>query len=279
MPDQNESLPAMQPPTDESKPVTPRMPQDLQRRMNRTLVGNSVPALLIEAESHDPTPPMVVWLHGRTASKELDPGRYLRLMRRGISICALDLPGHGDRMDADLQRPERALDVILQMVEELDAAVSEAMSRLHTDPSRLGIGGMSAGGMVITSRCTRPHPYRCCVLEATTGSWLAQRSRPMFSSRSEEELRFLDPMHNLEAWTPIPVLAAHCRADQWVPWAGQERFLDAIEARAPHPGIVERLLYDRTGAPHEHVGFGIHSAHVKERELDFFAHNLLGGLS
>ena len=269
----------MLPPTDESKPVTPRLPQDLQRRMHRTLVGASVPALLIEAEGPDPTPPMVVWLHGRTATKELDPGRYLRLMRRGISICALDLPGHGERLDADLQRPERVLDIILQMVDELDAAVAEAVTRLHADPDRLGIGGMSAGGMVIASRLTRPHPYRCCVLEATTGSWLDQRSRPMFSTRSEDELRALDPLNNLDSWRPIPILAAHCRADEWVPWIGQERFLDTVEALAPHPGTVERVLYDRTGAPHEHVGFGTHSADVKERELDFFARNLLGGLS
>jgi len=269
----------MHPPTGQSKPVVPRLPQDLQRRMQRTRVGKSVPALLIEAEGGEPSPPMVVWLHGRTASKELDPGRYLRLMRRGISICALDLPGHGERLEPSLQSPERVLDVILRMVDELDAAVSESVERLGADASRLGIGGMSAGGMVIASRLTRPHPYRCCVLEATTGSWLDQRSRPMFSSRSVDELRNLDPINNLDSWRPIPILAAHCRADEWVPWIGQERFLDTVEALAPHPGTVERVLYDRTGAPHEHVGFGSHSADVKERELEFFARNLLGDLS
>jgi len=34
-------------------------------------------------------------MHGRTANKELDPGRYLRLIRAGIAVCAIDLPGHG----------------------------------------------------------------------------------------------------------------------------------------------------------------------------------------
>lgn len=261
-------------------PPTPRLPRDLQQRMQLARVGSSsVPALLVDAETDDPSPPLMVWLHGRTASKELDPGRYLRLMRSGISVCALDLPGHGDRLVPALQEPERVLDVIMQMVDELDDAVEDAAARLGADPGRLAIGGMSAGGMVVASRLTRPHPYRCCIFEATTGSWTDQRARPMFTARSESELLAIDPIHNLDAWRPIPVLAVHCRADEWVPWIGQERFLDAVEQAGTDPRLVERLLFDRTGALHEHVGFGPHSADVKERELAFLAHHLAGGLS
>lgn len=257
-----------------------RLPRDLQQRMQLARVGPSgVPALLISAESDEPTPPMVVWLHGRTANKELDPGRYLRLMRSGMSICALDLPGHGDRYDETLQHHDHVLDVILQMVDELDEAVNEAASILGADPTRLGIGGMSAGGMVIASRLTRPHPYSCCVLEATTGSWADQRQRPMFINRTSEEIQALDPLHHLELWRPIPILAVHCIADEWVDWTGQCRFLDALDAPNDPGGAVERLLFKSTGALNEHVGFGPHSAEVKERERDFFARHLLGGLS
>jgi len=257
-----------------------RLPRDLQQRLQLARVGpTGVPALLVSAESDEPNPPMVVWLHGRTASKELDPGRYLRLMRSGLSVCALDLPGHGERFDETLQHHDHVLDVILRMEDELDAAVDEAASILEADPARLGIGGMSAGGMVTALRLTRPHPYSCCVLEATTGSWEDQRRRPMFINRSSEELQAIDPLHHLDQWRPIPLLAVHCIADQWVDWIGQCRFLDALDALGDSPDPVQRLLFETTGAPHEHVGFGPHSAEVKERERDFFARYLLGGLS
>jgi hypothetical protein len=33
-------------------------------------------------------------------------------MRAGIATCAVDLPGHGERLNADLQRSDRAFDVV-----------------------------------------------------------------------------------------------------------------------------------------------------------------------
>lgn len=258
----------------------PRMPQDLQQRMQKAQLGpNRVPGLLVEAESQESNPPMIVWLHGRTANKELDPGRYLRLMRGGLSVCALDLPGHGDRFDSRLQHHEHVLDVILQMADELDEAVEEAVGMLGADPTRLGIGGMSAGGMVAASRLTRPHPYRCCVMEATTGSWGDQQERPMFDSRSPREIAQIDPLEHLEQWRPIPVLAVHCKADEWVDWNGQNRFLETLEGLDDGNGPIERMLFESTGTAHEHVGFGPHAAEAKQREVDFFARHLLRRLS
>ena len=95
----------------------------------------------------------------------------------------------------------------------------------------------------------------------------------MFSHCDDATIRAIDPIEHLQAWTPIPILAVHSMADEWVDWAGQSSFLDAIEALGP-PGLVERMLFERTGAEHEHVGFGLHSADVKERELDFYARHL-----
>ena len=74
--------------------------------------------------------PIVLWMHGRTVNKELDPGRYLRWIRAGLGVCAIDLPGHGERFDPTMQEPEAALDVILQMVNEIDQ-VAAAIPDLH----------------------------------------------------------------------------------------------------------------------------------------------------
>ena len=68
------------------------------REVSTEIVLGDVPCLLVRG--NDAPRPFLFWIHGRTADKELDPGRYLRYMRRGLNICAVDLPGHGGRFDA-----------------------------------------------------------------------------------------------------------------------------------------------------------------------------------
>src|SRR5690606_4692968 len=81
-----------------------------------------VPALLAHPDWSAPAP-TVLWMHGRTVSKELDPGRYLRWIRAGIAAVALDLPGHGDRYSALMHKPENTLRVVEQMLGEVDHVV------------------------------------------------------------------------------------------------------------------------------------------------------------
>ena len=255
------------------------LPQAIRRRSRIELLGpTAAPTLLIEPEGTPPQngPPCVLWLHGRTAWKEVDPGRFLRLMRAGIGVIAPDLPGHGQRFDAELQDSRHVLDVIRIMLDELDALAGAGIASLGADPMRMGIGGMSAGGMVAISRLTRPHTWRCAALEATSGSWAHQRARPMFARSDAASISAIDPVNHLSMWHPIPVLAVHSKADEWVDWRGQAAFLDAIERRGA-PGLVERLVFDRTGAEHEHVGFGRFSADVKERERAFYLEHLAEG--
>ena len=255
------------------------LPQALRKRSRLERLGpTDVPALLIEPEGTPPRsgPPAVLWLHGRTAWKEVDPGRFLRLMRAGIAVIAPDLPGHGQRFDATLQDSRNVLEVIRIMLDELDSVAGAGLAQLGADPMRTGIGGMSAGGMVAIARLTRPHTWRCAALEATTGSWAHQRSRPMFARRDSASIAAIDPINHLSMWRPIPVLAVHSKADEWVDWEGQSAFLDSV-ARQGDPELVERLVFDRTGAEHEHVGFGRFSAEVKERERSFFLEHLADG--
>ena len=76
------------------------LPSSLRAISEHVRLGPDVPCLVVRpepgAEPAGPTP-FLIWMHGRTANKELDPGRYLRLARAGIGSCAVDLPGHGFR--------------------------------------------------------------------------------------------------------------------------------------------------------------------------------------
>ena len=98
----------------------------------------------------------------------------------------------------------------------------------------------------------------------------------MFARRDSASIATIDPINHLSMWRPIPVLAVHSKADEWVDWEGQSAFLDAV-ARQGDPELVERLVFDRTGGEHEHVGFGRFSAEVKERERSFFLEHLADG--
>ncbi|MCP3904765.1 MAG: alpha/beta fold hydrolase [Planctomycetes bacterium] len=253
------------------------LPRALEARSHWQRLGPSgIPALLVDPRDDEggPAPPVVLWMHGRTASKELDPGRYLRLMRAGIGVCAVDLPGHGERFDAALQHPRHTLELIHQMIAEIDE-VSDALRELvRFDMTRMAIGGMSAGGMAALSRLCREHDFRCAAVEASTGSWEQQRHREMFEGRPASEIARGNPIEHLGGWREIPLQAIHSRLDMWVAFDGQAAFIEALRERYDAPEDVEFVVYDRTGAPFEHAGFGRLSSDAKNRQRDFFALHL-----
>ncbi len=247
-----------------------------------------VPALLAHPDDRwwepgaTPTPrPAVVWIHGRTVAKELDPGRYLRWQRAGIATCAIDLPGHGERLDEARQGAETSLGAIEQCAAEIDLVV-EALGdpRFNGafDLRRLAIGGMSAGGMVSLIRLCRDHPFVCAAVEATAGNFRAMEGRSFYD---EDRVERLNPMDHLRDWRPIPLLGLHSRADMWVPVAAMEMFIDELRAHyqwmGAEPELIEWVTWRETGAPEEHVGFGRFSNDAKNTQTLFLAERLAVG--
>ena len=228
-----------------------------------------VPALIMKAD--DLPRPFLLWIHGRTADKELDPGRYLRYVRSGINVCAVDLPGHGERFVASMQEPEAAFDVVEQMSEEVDGVLQSLGEIACFDLTNAAVGGMSAGGMATLMRLVHPHPFKAAVLEATMGQWRLQRNHKMFLQLTDRQFSELNPADHLEAWAEIPIIAFHSRHDQWVPYAAQEEFIARLKQRYVHPERIQFITFDHTGAPKEHMGFGRQSAFVKEVQVEFLA--------
>ena len=278
-----------------------QFPRALARRarVGRMGTNNQIPVLLVHPDWNADAPnasaagpisprPTILWMHGRTATKELDPGRYLRFARAGIASCAIDLPGHGERLDPELQGPAHTLDVIAQMVREVDQVVDGLRALPDFDLSKLAIGGMSAGGMVTLSRLTQPHaphPFTCAAVEGTSG-WLGGLYFPQESGLFDRAERWsvehdrakvdaLDPMLHLDSFTPLPLLAMHSEADAMVPIEGQRRFLDALRAKyltKGAPGSWIRLqTWPTTGAPQEHSGFGRVASEAKTIQTEFLA--------
>ncbi len=262
-----------------------QFPRSLAEKARSRRVGD-IPVLLAHPDWTTPAP-TAIWLHGRTASKELDPGRYLRWIRAGIAACAIDLPGHGERADPATQQPARTLDVLAQTLREIDRVVE-----FLADPSlggvfdldRLALGGMSAGGMAALRRLCDPHPFLGACVEATCG-WLGALYDPSLIGaagshrwsyrHAPEDIQPLDPYTHLDGFVPLPLLVVHSKADAVIPWETQRRFLEGLGARYEHAGasrdLIQVLTWPETGATEEHMGFGRFSNDAKNAQTRFLS--------
>lgn len=259
-----------------------QLPSDLARRTRSLRLGPTlVPALVMHPDwdaSAEP-PPLMLWMHGRTVNKELDPGRYLRWVRAGIAVVAIDLPGHGERADEALQAPDRVLDVLAMVLPEIDqviAALAEPRFSGLFDHARLGIGGMSLGGMATLRRLCDPHPFSCATVESTAGDLSAVvGSRGAIAQLPASAYASLDPRRNLDEFRPLPLLALHSEADELAPIGPQRTFLELLRRRyagaGADPSLVEFKTWPTTGAPQEHSGFGRVSHEAKTIQTAFLA--------
>lgn len=265
-----------------------RLPRALEQRTLITRLiedttpfdDGGVPALLAHPDEAwdepDATPtarPVVLWMHGRTVNKELDPGRYLRWLRAGIATCAIDLPWHGQRADESRQTSEWTLKLASQGAQEIDLITEELGAPRFNgafDTSRMAIGGMSAGGMVTLIRLCRPHPFVCASVEATAGNFRVMEGHPFFVEPLASEL---NPIEHLDEWRPIPFLSMHSESDAWVPFEAIRSFSEALRRHYDsHDAAAiptDLVSWPETGAPHEHMGFGRMANEAKNRQTEF----------
>lgn len=250
-----------------------RLPSALRSQARSARLGDDVPALLAHPDWSTPAP-VVIWMHGRTVNKELDPGRYLRWIRAGIAACALDLPGHGERFIEGMDSPGRTLYAVEQMIEEIDGVVASLKASEYEgvfDTSRMAIGGMSAGGMVTLRRLCDAHDFKCAAVESTAGDF---KFMPYTDRYPAELISRLNPMEHLENWRPIPLLALHSETDEWVPVQVVYSLFGALrahhESSGADPDLLQMKTWPSTGAPYEHAGFGRVAKEAKNLQLEFF---------
>ncbi|MCC5823365.1 MAG: prolyl oligopeptidase family serine peptidase [Phycisphaerales bacterium] len=269
------------------EPRFAQLPRALAERATHENLGDGVPALIATPEGDGPVP-FVLWMHGRTVSKELDPGRYLRWVRTGIGAVALDLPGHGERFEPGAHSAEQTPGVVARMVGEIDGVLASIRERFpRLDTGRAAIGGMSAGGMATLRRLCDPHPFIAAAVEGTTGDLAALyfpedagSARPWPVPHDRAAVEAIDTSRHLAGFRPIPLLALHNEGDRMVPFQVQRAFLDRLRdhyrAKDADPDLIRLHTFSETGAPEEHAGFGRHANDAKNIQLAFLESVLLG---
>ncbi len=270
-----------------------QFPRDLASRSRTVRLGPDVPTLLAHPDWKTPAP-VALWMHGRTANKELDPGRYLRWIRAGVAACAIDLPGHGERSGHTPFDPRTGLDAILQAVGEIDSVLESLADPAYHgvfDLDRIAIGGMSMGGIVALRRLCDPHTFTCAAVEGTTG-WLEglyfpqqngltpgeARPPPWIVDHNAKKIAQASAAAHLSTFRPIPMLAMHSEADQMLPFAVEKGFILRLRAhyaeRHAPESLIEFKSWPHTGAPQEHIGFGRYSNDAKNLQTAFLAKHL-----
>lgn len=260
------------------------LPKSLQAKSEHMRLGDNVPALVAhpDFDKSTQTPcPWVLWLHGRTVNKELDPGRYNRWVRAGIGAIAIDLPGHGERFTKDGHTPTQTIQNLTQCISEIPAIINSIAALGIFDMSKSAMGGMSAGGMVTCRSLCNDHAFLGASLECTTGDLLGlyYPSNPSGSGlwrvhHDRPEVEAIDTPTHLVSFKPIPLLAMHNKGDKIIPYQVQSNFIQTLKAHFQRhdadPDQVQLVTYDNTGAIQEHAGFGKFAAEAKDKQLAFF---------
>lgn len=258
-----------------------KLPSSLTDKARTVRLGpdGRIPALLVHPDWISCVP-VVIWMHGRTANKELDAGRYVRWMKAGIAACAIDAPGHGERKDERADLGRGTLDVLAELIPEIDQVVeslSDPVWQNVFDLDRMGLGGMSLGGMATLRRLCEPHQFVCAAVESTTGDlgalYAESGPRPWGTTFPAARTDPLDPSKHLSGFQPIPLLALHSEADRIVPAAQQRAFLDRLgrhyREHGADPALITMKTWPETGAPEEHSGFGRVGNEAKNTQTEF----------
>jgi len=260
-----------------------QLPKSLQAKSKHHRLGENVPALIVHPDFDKPQQalcPWVLWLHGRTVYKELDPGRYNRWVRAGIGAIAIDLPGHGERYVEDAHSPTQTVHNLTQCINEIPAILESITDLKIFDMAKSAIGGMSAGGMITSRTLCNPHNFLGASLECTTGDLLTLYF-PESPSNSDlarvhhdrAEVQAIDTPTHLQTFKPIPLLAMHNQADQIIPHDIQSNFIQTLRSHYTNhhanPDLIEFVTYENTGAIQEHAGFGLYAAQAKDQQLAF----------
>lgn len=202
----------------------------------------AAPALIARPSSARLPLPTVLWFHGFTVDKETHRTELATLAEAGFLAVGIDAAGHGERRLADFEErfsgPKEETDrEIFALVAETAAEVPEILDLLCgaglTDEARIGVAGISMGGMITYGAMALDPRIRAAVALLATPEWPHPAS----------------PHRQVDRFFPAALLSITGERDENVPPAAARAFHAELEGRyRQHP---ERLRYlEIEGSPH-----------------------------
>lgn len=199
--------------------------------------GGPVPVVL-RAPVDGPVP-CVILVPGLEATKEELHGWESFYLDRGMAVAAIDGPGQGELAD-------RAL-VPSEYVSAVSAVVDHLSADQSVDGDRIGIMGVSLGGLLASMAASREHRLAAAAEVAgtfdTESRWeranaLSRRGHQFITKSTDEETT----RHVIAEWTMAPLagsiecpfLAVHGELDAIVPLDQAEAYAKAV----PHAELV-----------------------------------------
>jgi len=198
--------------------------------------GERVPGILIRPVSPKPLP-VLLGLHGLGGSKQdiANIAPMMSMFGVQVGVLALDAQYHGARkvdghelLSRDLEGSKKAF---IQSVVDYRRALDYLATRPEFDPDRIGLVGMSMGGMMGTILTALEPRIKTAVLAVPAADWvtLAKESaspvalqlrddNPDFDfEQFRQTLDPVDPLHFAPRLAGRPILLLHANNDEIIP--------------------------------------------------------------
>jgi len=222
--------------------------------------------------------PTVFFYHGFTSSKEIYSHFGYTLAKAGFRVITPDAPMHGARLEPD----EAVLlanfwNILQGNVDELASLKDLFVSRGLADPQRLGVGGVSMGGMTTMAALVR-FPWVKVAANLMGSGYFSSLSGHLFPafgehtalSREQTDRKITrllewDVSDHLSLVGSKPLLVWHGEQDDVVPFDESWRLKQALEQQ----GLAENLTFlSEAGTKHKV------SAKAVWQTTDFFKNHL-----
>jgi fermentation-respiration switch protein FrsA (DUF1100 family) len=221
-----------------------------------------VPALLWLPATGQAPYPCVVTLHGIGMTKEDIRPLAALLVPAGMAVLAYDAQYHGERKrDAEsILSPliYRSRDALVQTVVDGRRVVDYLLTRPEIDPQRIGLVGLSLGGILGGVLAGEEPRFKAVALVVAGGGWgdilrlsrnaaaVALRNAGLEPAAAQAALDPVDPIHFVARIPPRPLLFINGRKDEIIPVPASQ----ALQALAAAPSTeVQWLEAGHTLAP------------------------------
>lgn len=222
--------------------------------------------------------PTIFFYHGFTSSKEIYAYFGYLLAQQGFRVILPDAPLHGARADGDEVRLMASFwDILQNNVNELATLKEFFVNRGLADASRLGVGGVSMGGMTTMASLVR-FPWikaAACLMGSGYFDVLSTHLFPGYDAGDSAQREAFRHAHaSLLSWdicgktsqlAERPLFVWHGEEDDVVPFCESQRLRDEMKASG---NDVNLTFLAEPGAKHRV------SVHAASEATDFFRHHL-----